>query len=169
VKLAEFFRKNISPVAREVPLSAELEHCKAYLAIEQARFEERLNIVYEIDELALSCKVPSLVLQPLVENGVRHGILPREGGGVIRIGARKDGGNLLVYVKDDGVGMTLERVQSLLSEQAQGAPATGQGLGLALRNVDRRLTALYGRERALIIDSEPGAGTTVQFLVPVNA
>jgi two-component system, LytTR family, sensor histidine kinase LytS len=169
VKLAEFFRKNISPVAHEVPLSAELEHCRAYLAIEQARFEERLSIVYEIDELALCCKVPSLVLQPLVENGVRHGILPREGGGVIRIGARKDGGDLLVYVKDDGVGMTRERVKGLLSEKPQGGAALGKGLGLALRNVDRRLTALYGRERALIIDSEPGAGTTVRFLVPVKA
>jgi two-component system, LytTR family, sensor histidine kinase LytS len=169
VKLAEFFRKNISPVAHEVPLSAELEHCRAYLAIEQARFEERLNIVYEIDELALSCKVPSLVLQPLVENGVRHGILPREGGGIIQIGARREGNDLLVYVKDDGVGMTRERVQSLLSERQPQLPSTGTGLGLALRNVDRRLTALYGRERALKIDSEPGEGTTVQFLVPVNA
>jgi len=167
VKLADFFRKNISPTANEVPLSVELEHCEAYIAIEKARFEERLSIVYEIDDEALSCNVPSLILQPLVENGVRHGILPKEGGGVIHIGARKADHDLMVYVKDNGVGMSQERIRSLLSETL--SPHTGDGLGLALRNVNGRLTALYGKDRALQIESEPGAGTTVRFTVPVGA
>jgi two-component system, LytTR family, sensor histidine kinase LytS len=176
VKLADFFRKNISPTASEVPLSVELEHCEAYLAIEQARFEERLAIVYQIDELALSCRVPALILQPLVENGVRHGILSREGGGVIRIEACREAGDLVVSVTDNGVGMSRERVASLLISEAErpksgdgvGSPDRGHGLGLALRNVNARLTALYGKDRGLIIDSEPDVGTTVRFCIPVG-
>lgn len=169
VKLAEFFRKNISPTANEVPLSVELEHCEAYIAIEKARFEDHVSIVYEIDDAALTCTLPPLILQPLVENGVRHGILPQEGGGTIHIGARKHEGTMLVYVRDNGVGMTQERIRTLLSAPA---PTTGtttgsSGLGLALRNVNGRLTALYGKERALKIQSEPGEGTLVSFTVPV--
>ncbi|QEM70088.1 sensor histidine kinase [Geobacter sp. FeAm09] len=167
VKLADFFRKNISPTANKVPLSVELEHCEAYIAIEKARFEERLAIVYEIDDEALSCNVPSLILQPLVENGVRHGILPKEGGGVIHIGARKGGDGLVISIRDNGVGMSRERIRSLLSETA--ASHAGSGLGLALRNVNSRLAALYGKENGLKIESEPGEGTTVYFRVPVNA
>lgn len=166
VKLAEFFRKNISPTAAKVPLSVELEHCEAYIAIEKARFEERLSIVYEIDDAALSCNVPSLILQPLVENGVRHGILPKEGGGVIHIGARKDANDLNIYVRDNGVGMSQECIRSLLSETS--LPQTGTGLGLALRNVNSRLAALYGKHNALKIESEPGQGTTIRFCVPVG-
>ena len=167
VKLADFFRKNISPTADKVPLSVELEHCEAYISIEKARFDERLSIVYEIDDETLSCHVPSLILQPLVENSVRHGILSRESGGEIHIGARRDGDGLLVYVKDNGVGMSQDRVRSLLADTS--LPYTGDGLGLALRNVNGRLTALYGKDRALQVESEPGVGTTVSFCVPVVA
>lgn len=169
VKLAEFFRKNISPTLNQVPLAQELEHCEAYLAIEKARFEERLSIVYQIDELALCCKVPPLILQPLVENGVRHGILPREGGGVIRIVARREGEDLVISVEDDGVGIAPERLKALLCEGASADSGTGNGLGLALRNVNGRLTTLYGKDRALTIESDPGAGTTVRFCIPVAA
>jgi two-component system sensor histidine kinase LytS len=165
VKLAEFFRKNISPTANEVPLSVELEHCEAYIAIEKARFEERLSIVYEIDDEAMSCNVPSLILQPLVENSVRHGILTRESGGEIHIGAKKGDDGLIISVRDNGVGMTQERIYSLLSDTV--VPHTGDGLGLALRNVNSRLMALYGKEGALKIESEPGTGTTVCYCVPV--
>jgi two-component system, LytTR family, sensor histidine kinase LytS len=140
VKLADFFRKNISPTAARVPLSVELEHCEAYIAIEKARFEERLIMVYDIDDAALLCYVPSLILQPLVENGVRHGILPKEEGGVIHIRARKCDSELVISVCDDGVGMSRERIRTLLSKTP---PAhQGDGLGLALRNVNDRLSAL---------------------------
>jgi two-component system, LytTR family, sensor histidine kinase LytS len=167
VKLADFFRKNISPTASRVPLSVELEHCESYIAIEKARFEERLCIVYQIDDAALCCDVPSLILQPLVENSVRHGIQPKEEGGVIRIGARKYENHLEISIQDNGVGMSRERLASLLSL----APAhhEGGGLGLALRNVNGRLAAMYGKESTLMIESEPGVGTTIRFSVPVVA
>ena len=80
VKLAEFFRKNINPGNENVPLSTELEHCKAYIAIEMARFEDRVKVNYDIDKETLNCELPPLILQPLVENALKHGILPREEG-----------------------------------------------------------------------------------------
>lgn len=165
VKLAEFFRKNITHNASTVPLSVELEHCEAYIAIEKARFEERLSIVYEIDDASLACSVPPLILQPLVENGVRHGIMPKEGGGVIHVGAKKDHDAIRIYVRDDGVGMSQEHISSLLSESSP--TRNTEGLGLAIRNVNARLIALYGRDKALQIESKPGIGTLVQFSVPV--
>jgi two-component system, LytTR family, sensor histidine kinase LytS len=167
VKLADFFRKNISPTAARVPLSAELEHCEAYIAIEKARFEERLSMVYQIDAAVLCCDVPSLILQPLVENSVRHGIQPKEEGGVIQIGAQLFDGHLRISVRDNGVGMSQERIGTLLSPTA--SAHEGAGLGLALRNVNGRLSAMYGKGSALTIESEPGVGTTISFCVPVAA
>ena len=167
VKLADFFRKNISPTAARVPLSVELEHCEAYIAIEKARFEERLSMVYQIDVELLCCDVPSLVLQPLVENSVRHGIQPKEEGGVIHIGAQRNDGHIRISVQDNGVGMSQERIRTLLS--AIPPAHEGGGLGLALRNVNDRLSAMYGKGSTLTIESEPGVGTTVSFCVPVLA
>lgn len=167
VKLAEFFRKNISPSAPQVPLSVEIEHCEAYIAIEKARFEERLTIAYQVDEDALMCHIPSLILQPLVENSVRHGILSREEGGVVEISAKRSESHLTVAVRDNGVGIPAERVDTLLSEPP--AETGSGGLGMALRNVNSRLCALYGKESALKIESKAGEGTTVLFRVPVAA
>lgn len=167
VKLAEFFRNSTATTEREVPLSVELQHCEAYLAIEQARFEERVRIHYQIDEAALICSVPPLILQPLVENGIRHGILPRDAGGDITIEARKEQQNLHIKVADNGVGMDQAKLSGLLTPQQH---LTGkEGLGIALKNVNARLVALYGRKRALRIESAPGVGTTISFSIPVAA
>jgi len=165
VHLAEFFRKTTSTAVREVPLAVELEHCEAYLAIEKARFEERIRMRYSIDEAALSCPVPPLILQPLVENGIRHGILPKETGGEITISATMGSHDLHIRVADNGVGMSQEKVAGLLSEQST---SSREGLGIALKNVNSRLIALYGTERALSIESEPGIGTTISFSIPVT-
>lgn len=164
VHLAEFFRKTTTTTEREVPLAVELEHCEAYLAIEKARFEERIRMRYAVDEAALACAVPSLILQPLVENGIRHGILPRESGGEITISVSRDQRNLHIRVADNGVGMSQEKVAGLLSDQAA---TSREGLGIALKNVNSRLVALYGKEHALIIESEPGIGTAISFSIPV--
>jgi two-component system sensor histidine kinase LytS len=167
VKLAEFFRNSTATTEREVPLSVELQHCEAYLAIEQARFEERVRIHYQIDEAALDCPVPPLILQPLLENGIRHGILPRDEGGDITIQARKEQQNLHIRVADNGVGMDQAKLSGLLTPRQH--PTGKEGLGIALNNVNARLVALYGRKRALRIESSPGVGTTISFSIPVAA
>lgn len=164
VKLADFFRKNINPGNENVSLATELEHCKAYIAIETARFEERIRITYDVDEGVLHCKLPPLILQPIVENALKHGILPREDGGEVTIGAHKENGKVRIVVKDNGVGIAPEKLAILFSDGTQAYPLTGAGI--ALKNVNARLVALYGPPHALSVESEVGMGTTVSFLVP---
>ena len=165
VKLADFFRKNINPGVDSVPLSMELEHCDAYIAIERARFEERIRVTYDIDEEALkNCKLPPLTLQPLVENALKHGILSREEGGEITVGAHREDGMVRVTVRDNGVGMGPDQLALLFSEESNSLPS--EGAGIALKNVNARLSALYGPEHALRVESSPGTGTTVSFTVP---
>jgi PAS domain S-box-containing protein len=167
MKLAEFFRKNIKPGDERVPLAKELEHCEDYIGIERARFEERLKVTYDIDPEALDCKVPPLILQPLVENALRHGILTKEEGGAIVIGALKEDGSVRIFVQDDGVGMSEQQVETLFTEPPE-VPADGKrrGAGIALQNVHARLVAIYGPDHGLVIKSAPGKGTTITFSIP---
>lgn len=164
VKLGDFFRKNIKPGGASVPLAKELEHCEDYLSIERARFEERLKVTYDIDPVALECPVPPLILQPLVENALRHGIMPKEEGGEIIVGAHLENGVVRILVKDDGVGMEPAAVAALLDE-TPGIQLV-HGAGLALRNVNARLVAIHGAQHGLRIESAPGVGTTISFTIP---
>lgn len=166
VKLAEFFRKNINPGNENVPLSTELEHCKAYIAIEMARFEDRVKVNYDIDKETLNCELPPLILQPLVENALKHGILPREEGGEITIGANRENGSVKVFVKDNGIGMTKDQIESLFSGKMKSYSQNGSGI--ALRNVNARLTTIYGANHSLSVESELNKGTTVSFTIPIR-
>lgn len=164
VKLADFFRTNINPGAGNVSLATELEHCRAYITIESARFEERIRVSYDLDETALGCMLPPLILQPLVENALKHGILPREEGGEVHIAAHEKNGLVRIEVRDNGVGIPAAQLTVLFA--ATDLPLPHEGAGIALKNVNARLTAVFGAEHALQIDSEPGQGTTVSFTVP---
>jgi two-component system, LytTR family, sensor kinase len=147
-----------------VPLSTELEHCKAYMTIETARFEDRVSVNFDIDPAVMDCMLPPLILQPLVENAVKHGILPKEEGGAITIGARRENDVVKISVRDNGIGMTSDQVHALFSEKMKGTSQNGSGI--ALRNVKMRLTALYGAAHSFIVESELGQGTTISFVIP---
>jgi len=164
VKLGDFFRKNIKPGGASVPLSKEIGHCEDYLSIERARFEDRLRVSYDIHPAALECPVPPLILQPLVENALRHGIMPKEQGGEIVIGAHPEDGAVRIFVRDDGVGMDAATCASLLDESEGALPR--KGTGLALRNVNARLVAIHGAQHGLKIESAPDEGTTISFTIP---
>jgi two-component system sensor histidine kinase LytS len=153
IHLAEFFRRNLQPGGEMVSLATELEHVRSYLAIEQARHGDKLRVIYDVEEAALAHPLPALVLQPLVENAVKHGLLPTERGGTVLITAGLRGGVLEVSVGDDGMGM---------------GHAAPKGIGLALTNTDRRLRALYGPQNGLDIESQPGCGTKVTVRVPTR-
>jgi len=165
VRLADFFRTNINPGAETVPLATELEHCQAYIAIESARFEERIQAVYDIAGNCLDCLLPPLLLQPLIENALKHGILPREEGGTVTIRARHLGQKeIRIEITDNGVGMTPEKLASILPVPSR--PSTRHGAGIALKNVNARLIAHFGAAHALRVMSRPGLGTTFSFTVP---
>lgn len=163
IKLSEFFRKNINPGNENIPLSSELRHCKAYIAIEKARFENKVKVKYDIDKEALNCNIPPLILQPLIENALKHGILQKQGGGEITIGAHRINGSIKISVNDNGAGMTSDQIESLFSEKKRGSR---NGSGIALKNVNARLTAIFGAAHSLSISSEPNKGTTVSFIIP---
>lgn len=135
---------------QEVPLEEELAILSAYVEIEQLRFEDRLRVQWAIEPGTLRAAVPHLVLQPLVENAIRHGIAPRHAPGTVEIAASRRNGHLVLAVRDDGVGM-------------DGAPAA-DGVGLA--NTRSRLRQLYGERQTMRVDSAPGRGARVEIALP---
>jgi signal transduction histidine kinase len=153
-RLGEIYRYLLNKAHSEfTPLDDELRIAEAYLEIERARFGESLEIEEEIDPRARSTMLPSLILQPLVENAVKHGISPKLGGGRVTIEARLENGDLRLAIRDTGVGISDERQ---IFER-----------GVGLRSVRDRLLHLYGGEYAPQIRSRPGAGTTVSLRIPV--
>ncbi|NGZ76316.1 hybrid sensor histidine kinase/response regulator [Saccharibacillus alkalitolerans] len=144
---------------RLVPLQKELELVHAYMALEQARFDDRLAFECVTDE-PVGVFVPPLSIQPLVENAVRHGVMQRAAGGTVRLEIRDAGSAVSVRVTDDGVGLKAERFEKIM--------AGGEG-GVGLRNIHRRLSELHGA--ALKLEKPaPGAGkgTTIGFDLPKN-
>jgi signal transduction histidine kinase len=140
-----------------VMLKSELEHVRAYLEIEKARFEDKIEVVYDLPE-DLNVKIPILVLQPIVENAVVHGILPKEEGGRIEICIKREQRKLHFRVKDNGIGME--------PEKKSGIHEAKYGSGVGLSNIDNRLKKLYGK--GLEINSIPGDGTEVTWWIPLN-
>jgi two-component system LytT family sensor kinase len=107
----------------------------------------------------LATVIPFLSVQPLVENAVRHGLEPGEGGGEIRISSRDDGTHAEITVEDDGIGMDPEGLRAVLT-------AGDDGVHVGLRNVDTRLRQLYGTDGGLVVETNTGAGTLVRMRVP---
>ncbi|RAV22871.1 ATP-binding protein [Paenibacillus contaminans] len=143
-----------------VPLEHELELVRSYLYIQKERFEERLDITWEVGP-GVRIKLPPLTIQPLVENAVSHGVLRKAEGGTVRVQIAKGSGNVKIVISDDGVGMEEERLRQLLD----GSAVLIGRRGIGLLNTDRRLKQLYGK--GLEIRSKPGEGTTVSFEIPV--
>lgn len=163
VKLSDYFRRNLAEADKFITIETEINHIKSYLSIEKARFGEKINVVFKIDELLLNVLIPPLILQPLVENAVRHGLLPKRHGGRINVTVIKEQRDVVFTIRDDGVGMSADRLKSLFDEKNV---ESENGLGIALSNVNSRLCSLYGKDYALKIESAPKKGTIVTLKVP---
>lgn len=137
--------------AVEIPLRDELALAEAYLAVEQARFADRMAYRVDVDAALLDARVPSLILQPLVENAIRHGLAARAGVGRVEIAVAVHDGVLRLAVRDDGPGM---------------APAAVDGVGLS--NTRARLQLLYGDRHAFRIGAAPGGGTMAAMSIPLR-
>ncbi|MCM3694573.1 sensor histidine kinase [Neobacillus niacini] len=163
LSLSHFLRQNLSVTTqRMTTLGQELNHVKAYLAIEEARFKDKLQIVYDIEENALLETIPPLTLQPIVENAIKHGMKDTERNGIVKITIHKQYLATHVKVEDNGIGMNKERTSQICK-----SPINSEtGSGLALYNVNRRLTIMYGDHAGLQINSELHKGTEIGFSVP---
>ncbi len=153
--LAAFFRLSLSGGRAVVSLDEELEHVRQYLFIQKERYGDKLSDSFTVEEGLGDCLLPKIILQPLVENALYHGIKPKEGPGHICIEAKRCGEALLLRVQDDGVGF---------SENPPEAGAIG-GSGVGLRNVERRIQLYFGGDSKLVLRSAPGAGTTAELLL----
>ena len=138
-----------------IPFEEELDFIKAYVRIEEARFKDRLNMVYEIDDTQ-GLRLPPLLLQPLVENAIRHGIRKSKTGRIVTLRVKNLREHYLIEVEDDGDGMTPKQTEMVLRKQNTG--------GVGLYNIQKRLEMLYGTQ--LSIESNPSAGTKVTMLLP---
>jgi len=162
VKLANILRVLLKQREAFVPFREELAFTDDYLAIEVVRFGEKLRVVKQIAPETLDLQVPSMLLQPLIENSIKHGLEPRIGGGTVTLRSRTMGESLLLEVEDDGVGIA--------PEQEPVSPVSGlvrPGTGIGMRNVRERLEVLYGAAATVLIESRPGRGTRVSIEIPL--
>ncbi|MCW5889461.1 MAG: sensor histidine kinase [bacterium] len=154
-RLAEMFRYILNRAEKEfVPLGEELQMTRAYLDIERARFDERLRVRTTIDPKSLRQMIPNLILQPLVENALKHGLSRKVGVGTVSIDAHVDGDTLTLTVGDDGLGMSGPILDDVYHR------------GVGLSNLRQRLERLYGPAHLPDIESAPGRGTVVRLRLP---
>jgi signal transduction histidine kinase len=155
-RLGDLLRLSLQTAARsEVALRRELEFLAGYVEIQQTRFRDRLTVTVDAEPEALDGVVPSLMLQPLVENAIRHGIEPRAAPGHVVVRAWRSAGRLTITVSDDGVGVP-----------AQGSPSPTAGNGVGLRNTRARLRQLYGTDHTFSVGPSADGGTVVLLEIP---
>jgi len=160
IKLATILRRLLHSTDSFVPLREEVEFIDNYLDIEVVRFgRDKLRVLKELDPASLEVMVPSMLLQPLVENCLKHGLSPKVEGGSITLRSRLIKSRLIIEVEDDGVGMA----GTHLLEQPEGLGSTGIGMA----NVAERLKVLYGDSAKMMIESRDGVGTQIRLRLPV--
>ena len=157
-KLATILRRLLSTGDSFVPLREEVEFIDNYLDIEVVRFgPEKLRVVKDLDPASLDVMVPSMILQPLVENSIKHGLASMVEGGSIHLRSRMADSSLVIEVEDDGVG--IEAAQLAKSTRVRGA-------GIGMSNIYERLEVLYGDAARMTVDSHEGKGTLVRIRLP---
>jgi two-component system LytT family sensor kinase len=158
IKLANILRALLKDHDTYVPLRDELSFTDDYLDIEVVRFgTEKLKVEKEIDPRTLDVLVPSILLQPLIENSIKHGLEPRILGGTVTLRSRLEGNRVFIEVADDGVGMGNRPASALRRD----------GAGIGMKNVEERLEVLYGNQASFKVVSNPGRGTLVSIEIPV--
>ena len=159
VKLANILRALLKDHDTYVPLSEELSFTDDYLDIEVVRFgPDKLRVEKEIDPATLRVLVPSILLQPLIENSIKHGLEPRINGGTVTLRSRLNGDRVMIEVADDGVGMGNKPPSALRRD----------GAGIGMTNVRERLEVLYGNQARFNVVSNPGRGTLISIEIPAN-
>ena len=153
-RLARIMRGRLRNQDHFAPLREELDFVEDYLSIELVRFGDKLKVVKQIDPSTLDLLVPSMLLQPLIENSIKHGISSKVGGGTITLRTANLGGRLAVVVEDDGVGIPEAELAGILSR------------GIGVSNVKERLQVLYRHDYRMTIDSQPGRGTRIEIEIP---
>ena len=167
--LSDFFRISLSSGADWIPISQEKKHIEGYLKIQQTRYRDIMHYEIDIPDEIGDYYILKLLLQPLVENALYHGIKIKRGGGTIKVTGKLEDGYLKFSVRDTGLGMTAEQLGDLNERMKQGRPAVSEGGGgFGLVNVNLRIRLYYNLEDGLKIESNT-EGTEVSFMVPCKS
>lgn len=161
-RLALFYRLSLSNGSEIVTLESELRHIESYVSIQNMRFNSAITLILKVPPQLLGCEVPKIMLQPLIENAILHGILEKDSEtGTIQISAMEEKNDLVVEISDDGIGMVEEVVEALLIRPV--SKTTG---GFGIQNIQERIQLNYGPLYGLSFSSLPGNGTTVWIRLP---
>ncbi|MDU5948358.1 MAG: sensor histidine kinase, partial [Paenibacillus macerans] len=151
--LSESFKLSLNKGKETIPVYKELQHIEHYMTIQNIRYNHRFKYIEDVPSQIKSMEILKLLLQPLVENAIYHGLEPKVGEGTVSLQGAMEGGFLTFVIEDDGVGI-------------EDMEQTEQGYGL--RNVKERIKRFYGEASELIIDSKPGSGTRVELRIQQN-
>lgn len=156
-----------------VPLREELAMIKSFIYIQKLRFSNRFEVEYDFPDEILECRVPKMILQPIVENAIFHGIEPKSGEGLLELSGEVSGDTILLSVKDNGMGMEDEKLRMIINSLSakQGLIGHNQDwtLNIGLANVNNRVKLKYGNEYGMIIESESGLGTEIVIMMPAGS
>jgi two-component system, sensor histidine kinase YesM len=174
--LARFFRLGISRGSEVITIRAEIEYLETYLSIQKTRYKDKLDYEIAFQPELYGYRILKLLVQPLVENAIYHGIKNKESPGIVRVTGEREGEGMLIRVFDDGVGMDEERLEELRRrladpsyyepEEESGPPSFG---GVGVRNVQERIRLYFGGEYGLSFESSPGLGTSALIRIPLVA
>lgn len=164
--LAKLFRISLNKGNEEISLERELEHVKNYLIIQSMRYADKFTYEISAESGVERCRTIKLILQPIVENCIYHGIKKKRGTGKITIRAYRREQNLIIEISDDGCGMPEEICRKILSDEIESENISGSGIGV--KNVNERIQLRFGKKYGLSYSSEEGVGTTVTYVLPYN-
>lgn len=164
--LARLFRISLSRGRNIIPIADELEHARHYLTIQKMRYKNKFSAEISAEKGVESLYTLKLIVQPVLENAIYHGMAYADGDGEIRIRAFREGESVIIEVADNGPGMPEELLKHLLEPGGEYAAADSHGSGIGFRNVHRRLRLTFGAAYGLTILSEPDDGTAVRIRIP---
>lgn len=162
--LARLLRQSISNEDETVLIGQEIQYVKSYLTIQKMRYKDKLEFEINVDPSINSVHIVKLVLQPIVENAIYHGLKYKESKGMLTVNGYQKDENAVIEIADDGVGMDEETLNRIFEKHKVNYRSNGVGV----YNVQRRLSMYYGKEYGLSYKSEKGKGTTVTVVIPIE-
>ena len=162
-QLAKLFRISLSKGRTVITIKDELQHAQSYMNIQKIRYKNTFSVTFDVDEELYAYCTVKLILQPILENAINYGVSSMDDCGEIHVTGRRKGENIILAVTDNGMGMTEEEVELLLTDSNR---VHKHGSGVGLVNVNNRIQLLFGREYGLFVESELDEGTTVSICIP---
>ena len=164
-----YLRETISSKHRFVTVEEEIQNINQYIAIQKLSYGDKIQAEFKVQEALEEAIVPKLILQPLVENSIVHGIDPKETDGHILVSVYEDGMDMILEVADDGIGIPQEKSEFVMKKQAAGQKDKDKKhTKVGLYAVDKRIRILYGDDYGVTIKSQENCGTTIQIRVPIR-